>query len=302
MDGLNYHHLLYFWSVAKEGSVARASQSLKLAQPTISGQVRALEESIGEKLLVRSGRGLVLTEVGRMVFKYADEIFGLGRELQDSLKGHAPGRPMRLNVGVADVVPKLVAYRLLEPALRMTEEVVVSCREDKPEALLADLAVHGLDLVLADAPIASGMRVKAFNHLLGESTSSIFGIAKLEEKLRDRFPASLERAPFLLPMEGTTQRRNIDQWASERSLRLDLRGEFEDSALLKTFAQAGAGLFFAPTAIEKEICNQYDVEVVGRVEELKEKFYAISVERRLKHPAVVAISRSAREGIFRAGA
>lgn len=299
MEWLNYHHLLYFWTVAKEGSIARACEKLMLAQPTISGQLRALEKSVGDKLFARSGRGLVLTETGRTVYRYADEIFSLGRELSDALRGRPTGRPLRLLVGVADILPKMISYRLLEPALHLAEAVQIVCREDKPERLLAELAVHGLDIVLADAPVGPAVKVRAFNHLLGECGVSVMGTAAVAKPLRKGFPRSLDGAPFLLPTDNTTLRRSLDQWFETNGIRPAVRAEFEDSALLKVFGQAGIGLFVVPTAVEDEVVKQYDVHLVGRLEEVRERFYAISVERKLKHPAVIAISDAARQKLFK---
>ena len=298
MEWLNYHHLLYFWVVAREGSVTRASEQLGLAQPTVSGQLKALEDSLGEKLFSRVGRRLVLTDVGRVVYRYAEEIFSLGRELQDTLKDRPTGRPVRLTVGVADVVPKLVAYRLLLPALSLPEPVHVICREDKPERLLAELSVHAVDLVLSDAPVSPGVMVKAYSHLLGETEVAFFGTEALAAAHRRNFPRSLDGAPVLLPTENTTLRRSIEQWLDHERIRPKVVGEFEDSALLKVFGQAGKGLFPAPAVIEAEVRGQYDVKLVGRVPGVKERFYAISAERRLRHPAVVAISAAAREKLF----
>lgn len=298
MEWLNYHHLRYFWVVTREGSVSRAGKELHLSQPTISAQIRALEESLGEKLFTRTGRSLVLTDMGSVVFRYADEIFSAGQELMDILKGRPTGRPMRLVVGVADVLPKLITYRLLEPALKLPESIRVVCREDKPDRLLAELATHELDLVLTDAPIGPTVKVQAFNHLLGECGVTIFGPAKLASAYRRGFPQSLNGAPFLLPADNTTLRRSFDQWFEDEGIRPMITGEFEDSALLKVFGQAGAGLFAAPSVIEAEVRRQYGVQVVGRTEALRERFYAISVERKLKHPAVVAISEAARGKLF----
>lgn len=298
MEWLNYHHLLYFWTVARLGSVARATEELYLSQPTISAQVRLLEESLGEKLFTRTGRNLTLTEMGRVVFRYADEIFSLGRELTDVVKRRSTGRPVRFVVGIADVMPKLVAYRLLEPALTLVEPVRVVCHEDKPERLLAELAIHGLDLVLSDSPIGPAVKVRAFNHLLGECGVTIFGSAKKAADYRRRFPHSLDGAPFLLPTENTTLRRSLDQWFESEKIRPFVVGEFEDSALLKVFGQSGTGLFAGPSAIEPEIRKQYGVQIVGRLDTVRERFYAISVERKLKHPAVVAISDMARQKLF----
>ena len=294
MEWLNYHHLLYFWVVAREGSIARACKLLRLAQPTISGQLRQLEESLGEKLFVRAGRGLALTEVGQVVYRYADEIFGLGRELQDVLKGRPRGRALRLVVGISDALPKLIAYRILKSALSGREPVQLVCQEDKPDRLLADLASHGLDVVLSDAPVTSATRVKAFNHLLGTSSVKLYASPKLAARYRRGFPKSLDGAPFLLPLETTTLRRSLDQWFDVQQIRPQIAGEFQDSALMKTFGQAGAGVLPSPDVIERELREQYRMAPVARLDGIEERVYAISVERRLKNPAVVAISEAAR--------
>jgi LysR family transcriptional activator of nhaA len=298
MEWLNYHHLLYFWTTAREGSVTRAAEQLRLAQPTVSGQLRALEEALGEKLFERRGRRLELTERGRLVYGYADEIFSLGRELVDTLKDRPTGRPLPLVVGVADVLPKLVTYRLLAPALALPEGVKLVCREDKPERLLTELALHQLDVVLSDAPLPPGTPLKAWNHLLGECGVSVFGAPPLQRAHARGFPGSLAGAPFLLPGEGTTLRRSIDQWLDARDLRPRVVGEVQDSALLKVFGQAGLGLFAAPDAVAAEVERQYEVRRLGTLEGVRERFYAISGERRLKHPAVVALQRAARSDLF----
>lgn len=298
VEWLNYHHLLYFWVVAREGSLSRAAAELRLAQSTVSAQVRSLEESLGEKLFVRSGRRLVLTEMGRIVFRYAEEIFSLGRELRDAVKGRPVGRPLTLSIGVADVVPKLVARRLIGPALELPEPVRLVCREGKPESLLADLVVHNLDLVLLDAPVGPSIRIRAFSHLLGECGVVLFATAELAAAHRRGFPKSLDGAPMLLPTENTTLRRSLDHWFASRGIRPKVVGEFEDSALLKVFGQTGLGIFPAPAVIAKEVERQYQVRRVGRLDQVRERFFAISVERKLKHPAVVAISESARQKLF----
>lgn len=298
MEWLNYHHLLYFWVIAREESVTRASRQLGLAQPTVSGQLKALEDALGERLFERTGRRLVLTDVGRVVFRYADEIFSLGRELQDTLRGRPTGRPLRFTVGVADAVPKLIAFQLILPALSLPEPVHVVCREDKPDRLLAELSVHALDLVISDAPVGTGVSVKAFSHLLGETPVGFFGTEALVAAHRRGFPRSLEAAPVLLPVEGSSLRRSLEQWFDAEGLRPRVVGEVEDSALLKVFGQAGKGLFPAPLAIEGEIRAQYGVRLAGRVDAVRERFYALSGERRLKHPAVVAISEAARRKLF----
>jgi LysR family transcriptional regulator, transcriptional activator of nhaA len=302
MQWLNYHHLLYFHAVARAGSIVRACEQLRLAQPTISGQLRALEESLGQKLFVRAGRGLALTDVGQVVYRYADEIFALGRELTQVLAGRPQGRPARLHVGLSDAVPKLVAYRILEPVFSMPEPVEIVCHEDKPDRLVAELSSHALDLVLTDAPLNAAVRVRAFNHLLGSCGVTLFAAAPLAARYRKRFPASLDNAPFLLPLSTSTLRRSLEQWFDAAGIRPQVVGEFQDSALLKTFGQGGAGVFAAPTAIEKEVREHYRVAVLGRVDSIVERFYAVSVERKLKHPAVVALSESARTKLFAAGA
>lgn len=298
MEWLNYHHLLYFWTVARTGGVSAASIELRLAQPTISGQLHVLEEHLGEKLFQRVGRRLELTEMGRVVYRYADEIFGLGRELMDAVRGRPTGRPLRLAIGVADVLPKLIAYRLIEPALRLPEAVRIVCREDKPERLFGDLAVHDLDLVLTDTPMSPTVKVKAYSHLLGECGVSIFAARALARSYRRGFPRSLDGAPCLLPTENTALRRSLDQWFAAQRIHPRVVSEFEDSALLQAFGERGVGLFPAPTAIEAEVKRQHDVALVGRLPQVKERFYVISVERRLTHPAVLAISDAAREKLF----
>ncbi|MGE3819190.1 MAG: transcriptional activator NhaR [Isosphaeraceae bacterium] len=298
MEWLNYHHLLYFWTVVREGSIARACERLHLAQPTVSAQIQALEKSFGSPLFDRVGRRLVLTETGQVVYRYADEIFTLGRELTDALKGRPTGRPLRLAVGIADALPKLVTYRLLEPVLRGPDPVQLVCFEGKPGPLLADLAVHELDLVLSDAPVGPDVSVKAYSHLLGDCGISFFVAADRASAYRDDFPQSLDDAPMLLPTQNTTLRRSLDHWFESQGLRPNVAGEFEDSALLKVFGQQGIGIFAAPSVIDEAIQRQYDAEVIGRAETIRERYYAISVERRLKHPGVVALTETARRDLF----
>ena len=298
MERLNYDHLLYFWAAAKEGTIAAACKKLMLAQPTISGQIRLLENALGQKLFRRRGRYLVPTDTGRVVYRYADEIFSLGREMLDTVKGRPTGSPVRFNVGVADVLPKLVAHRLLEPALALTEPVRLVCHESTQAELLARLAIHDLDLILSDSPISPDHQVRAYSHLLGECGVSIFGTQSLADSYRRRFPRSLDGAPFFLPTSTTVLRRDLDHWFDAEGIHPVLLGEFDDSALLKVFGQTGAGLFAAPSVIEKQVRQQYGVRVVGRIESLRARFYAISVERKVKHPAVVAIADAAREKLF----
>jgi LysR family transcriptional activator of nhaA len=299
VEWLNYHHLLYFWTAVREGSISKAAEKLRLAQPTISAQIRQLEGSLGERLFQRQGRTLVPTDAGRLVYRYADEIFSIGRELLETLRGRPAGRPLQLTVGVANAVPKLVVYRLLRPALHGPDAVHLMCREDSTERLVAELATHSLDVVITDTPAPEHVRVKAFNHLLGESETSFFAPAALASRLRRRFPASLQDAPALLPAPNTALRRGIDEWCAKLDLQLRVIGEFEDSALMKVFGQAAPALFPAPAAIERDICRFYGVRLVGRTNGVKERYYAISVERRLKHPGVLAITTTAREDVFR---
>lgn len=298
MDWLNYHHLYYFWLVAREGSIARAAEHLHLANPTISKQVRQLETSLNDKLFKRVGRNLVLTDFGQTVFGYADEIFSVGRELQDAVRGARGSRPLKFIIGMPDVLPKLVCHRLIRPAFERYDDIHVVCHEARLEALLAELAVHRLDIVLSDAQASPTLNVRVFNHLLGECGLTFFGTKELAAKYRRKFPNSLGGAPLLLPSERTAVRRELDQWFYANDIRPKILGEFEDSALMKVFGQDGFGLFPAPRTIEKEVCRQYSVRVVGRTDAVRERYYALSVERRLKHPAVVAICESARTQLF----
>lgn len=298
MEWLNYHHLLYFWTVAKEGSIAKACEKLRLAQPTISGQIRSLEASLGERLFTKTGRHLVLTDVGQLVYRYAEEIFSLGLELQDVLKGRPRGRPLRLLVGISDFVPKLVALRILRPALEMPEPVQMVCDEDVPEHLLAELAAHRLDVVLSDTPVPPTLPVKAYNHLLGRSPITLFAAPKLAARYRKNFPSCLDAAPFLVPMEGLSLRRELEHWFDSEKIRPRIVAEFKDRALMTVFGQAGLGIFAAPSAIENEIRSSYGIASICRVDSITESFYAISIERKLKHPAIVRISQFAREELF----
>jgi len=298
MDWINYHHLLYFWVVVREGSIAKACKQLRLAQPTISAQIRRLEASFGEKLLARSGRNLVPTDTGRIVYRYADEIFTLGKELTDTLRGRVTGRPVRIVVGITDALPKLIAYRLLAPALRLEAPVRLICREGQPTQLFAEMVNHGIDLVLSDAPIGEDARIRAFSHLLGECGVTVFAEPNLARRLRRGFPKSLDQVPFLLPTEGTALRRSLERWLDDQAIRPRIAAEIDDSALVKTFGSIGLGAFAGPSAIEEEVRRQYRVAIVGRIPDVVERFYAISMERRLRNPAVVAISEAARAGLF----
>ncbi len=294
MTWLNYHHLLYFWTVARTGSIANASRELHLSQPTISTQLKTLEESLGHQLFQRVGRRLVLTDVGRTAFRYADEIFRLGRELQESLARGTLGEHVRLAVGVADVVPKLVAERLLQPAFREVPDLMLEVHEGHVTRLLAKLALHELDVVISDAPAPADVKVKAFNHQLGESGTTFFARPPLAAQLKKTFPASLEGAPMLVPLDGSSSRLVLDQWFERKGVRPKIVAEFDDSALMKVFGSTGRGVFAAPAAIEDEVARQFEVQAIGRTDDIKQTYYAISVERRLRHPAVVAVAQSAR--------
>jgi LysR family transcriptional activator of nhaA len=293
VETLNHHHLYHFWTVVREGGVTRASEKLHVSQPTISGQLRELEEALGEKLLARSGRTVVLTEIGRTVYRYADEMLGLDRELLEAVKGR-PVRPGKLAVGVALVVPKLVAYQMLEPALHLPEPIQLDCVHDRPQRLLAELAVFGLDVVLADAPAPPAVKVHAYSHLLGECAVSVFGTEPVAAAHRRGFPGSLDGAPFLLPSEDSALRLSLEEWFQKQKVRPRVVGTFQDTALLDAFGQAGAGLFAMPAAVEAEVRRLYRVRVVGRLSSVRQRFYAITVERKLRNPAVIAISERAR--------
>jgi LysR family transcriptional activator of nhaA len=294
MEWLNYHHLLYFWTVAREGGLGPASSSLRLARPTLSAQIKALEERLGAPLFVRQGRKLVLTETGQAVYRYADEIFSLGRELLAVVRG---GVARRLSVGIVDAVPKMVVRRLLAPLWALPDPVRVLCLEGSPDWLLARLATHELDVVVSDAQLPSDSSVRAYNHLLGECGVTFFGAPRYRA-LRAGFPRSLDQAPMLLPAESAALRRALDPWLDANALRPRIVAEFADGALLKACGQEGAGVFPGPTAVEKEIVRQYGVTILGRVAEVRERFWLLSPERRLKHSAVLALSDFARQQVF----
>ena len=295
---LNYHHLLYFWTVAREGGISKAAEKLRVSQPTISAQIKILEDTLGERLLQRQGRTLVLTDIGRIVDRYATEIFTAGSELMETLKGMPSGRAPRLAIGVANAVPKLVVYRLLRPATEGADPAQITCSEGDPDQLVAQLATHHLDVVISDAPAAPHVRVKVFNHLLGESGTTFFAGTTLANRLRRRFPASLTGAPMLLPTINTSMRRALEQWFESGGVRPIVAGEFEDPALLTTFGERGRAVFPAPTAIEAEVRRNHRVAVVGRTSAVRERYYAISAERRLTHAGVVAITSAARTEVF----
>lgn len=296
--GLNFRHLYYFWVVAKEGSVTRAAERLDVAVQTISAQLSLLEKSIGKSLLAPQGRRLVLTDAGRMALGYADQIFLLGEQMQEALAGSERDRSMRLTVGISDSLPKLIASRLLEAALRLPERVKLVCFEDRFETLLGDLSVHKLDVVLTDRPVPSGTALRVFSHLLGESDIMLFGVQELAQRYREAFPASLNGAPLLLPTRNNAIRGRIDHWFEAHDLRPDVVGEFDDNALLNTFGRSGLGLFPAPSALASDVAEQFGAVPVGELSLVREQFYAISNERKIKHPAIEAILSAIHGKVF----
>lgn len=295
---LNFKHLRYFWAVARSGSIARASGQLHVTPQSISGQLAELEGALGVELFRRAGRGLELTEGGRRILVYADEIFGLELELLGAARGAAARAAAPYRVGIADSVPKSLAWRVVEPALRLETPVRLVCREGRLASLLADLAVHRLDIVVADRPIPSDLNVRAYNHRLGASDLTIFGATALVAELTGAFPAMLDGAAFLMPGEGVAIRRGLEQWFDAARVRPRIVGEFDDSALMKAFGQGGAGCFAAPTAMAEYVCRHYGVQAIGRVESVMEELYAITTERRLQHPATLAVSRAASRDLF----
>ena len=298
MRSLNYHHLRLFWAVAREGNLTRASRELQLAPQTVSKQIQDLEESLGEKLFLREGRRLVLTDVGAIALRYADEVFSIGQELLETLRGQPSERSLRLVVGVASVLPKLIVHHLIEPTLHLERPVRVLCREGTPEQLLADLAIHRVDVVLSDAPLPPRVKIKAFNHHLGKCGVTFMAESALANRLRQGFPKSLDGAPVLLPTEDAVVRGELNRWFRENDVRPSVATEFEDSALLKIFGQQGVGFFAIPSVIEEEVAKQYNVQAIGRTDAVPENYYAISMERRVRHQGVVAICDMARSELF----
>jgi len=291
MESLNYHHLMYFWVTAREGSMTRAAAKLHVTPATLSIQIKELEKFLGRQLLRKSGRGLALTETGESVLRYASDIFSTGEEMLNALRGNPLGTPMLFRVGVKDVMPKMVAYRLLEPALKLETPMRLVCHEGALEDLISELSIHRLDVVLSDTPMDPRYSVKAYSHLLGESSISVLAAPKLATQLRasDTFPKNLHRAPFLLPTSDTVLRRSLDLWFDQNEIDPDIRCEFEDAAMLKIAGKEGLGVFVAPTIIVEEVERMYGVRRLGELP-IVERFYALSVERRIKHPAVLAIS------------
>lgn len=297
MSAINFKHLRYFWLVAKTGSIARAAQQLHVTPQTISGQLGEFSASLGVELFRRSGRNLELSDTGRRILAYAEDIFSTEDALLEAVRDQSRATTT-FRVGFADSVSKLIACRLVEPALGLPEAVYLVCREGRLAALLADLAVHRLDMIIADRPIPAHLSVRGYNHLLGESGMTVFATAALAATLAGAFPACLDGAPVLLPGEDFAIHHHLLEWFGAHDLHPRIVGEFDDSAMMKTFGQSGAGLFFAPNVIAAQVCRQYGVVAVGRVDSLVAQVYAITTERRLSHPATVAISQRARHELF----
>lgn len=298
MRNLNFKHLRYFWMVAKAGSIARASEQLHLTPQSISGQLSEFEAVLGVELFRRAGRGLELTDTGQRMLGYAEQIFSLGDELLDAIHNDAQPQSVPFRVGIADSVPKMVAYRLVEPSLMLDEPIKLICREGRLTTLLGDLAVHRLDMVIADRPMPDNVNVRGHDHFLGESGVTVFGKQTLVDAATSPFPALLDGAPFLLPGVDVALHPRLMRWFEAQRLRPRIVGEFDDSALLMAFGQAGAGLFVAPTAIESYIVSQHDVCIVGRIDTVREQIYAITTERKLTHPIIAAICRFAQHDVF----
>jgi LysR family transcriptional activator of nhaA len=294
----NYNHLLYFWTTVREGGVARAARSLNITPQTISGQIKLLEQELDGPLLQKQGRGVTPTELGQTVFEYADELFTLGQDLVRVVQGATPRERRSVTIGVSDVVPNLVTWRVVSPLMQGDQPFRVTCHTGSLDNLVADLAARKLDLVLSSSALPANAGLRAFSHLLGESDVSFFAAAPLARRLGRDFPASLDQAPFLLPTGRSTNRRVLDTWFLENGITPHIVGEFDDTALAKSFVQGGAGVFAAPAAIEKEIVRQYNVRVVGRTSSLHARFYVLSMERRIRHPAVMAITERARASLF----
>jgi len=299
MSWLNYHHLTYFWTVVRKGGLAPAAEELHLSPSTVSTQIQQLEHVLGYKLFDRSGRQLVMNDAGQIVYRYAEEIFSLGRELQDVLEDRPFERPIRVQIGLADVIPKLVAAKLLAPVLDSPQRFHLVCREDHPDNLVSQLILHDLDMVITDARISPDLRVRGFNHLLGESEVSVFSSSRLATRCKKGFPQSLDGAPCILPGDRTELRRSLERWFESHKIRPKVVAECDDSALIKALGQASIGFFVAPSVAGSEIVRQYRVREVGRLEGVVERFYAISMDRRIKHPAVQAIVDYAKSEVFR---
>jgi LysR family transcriptional activator of nhaA len=300
LEDLNFHHLFYFWTVATEGSVTRASRRLGLAQPSVSAQVRKLEEAFGADLFEKTGRGRLLTDLGRDVLRHAERVFGSAQNLVDHLNGRRLDDAATIAVGIPDVMSRLVAHRLMAPLYDRRPALTIDCRGSNFEDLLSDLAVSRFDVILSHTPMASHVRIKAFNHKLGESELTVFAKQEVAEERRAGFPASLEGLPMLLPVAGTELRRSLDQWFDQHRVAPLVVGEFSDSALMKEFGAGGAGAFVAPSVVEAKVCKQYSVEPIGRLADLHEQFFAITTNKRIVHPGVSLIIDAARAHVFTA--
>ncbi|WP_030130809.1 transcriptional activator NhaR [Pseudomonas sp. QTF5] len=295
---LNYRQLHYFWVVAKTGSIVRACEQLNLTPQTISGQISLLEQTYGIELFRRVGRQLELTEAGRQTLPYAEQMFQLGGELELMLRAQPNEQQILFRVGVADVVPKSIVYRLIAPTMELNEPLRITCREDKLERLLADLAIQRLDLVISDSPMPSNLDIKGYSQKLGECGISFFATAELAARYGQNFPRSLHGAPLLIPGPETVVRSRLQRWFAEQQIQPQIVGEFDDSALMQAFGQSGSGIFIGPSVIADEVKRQYGVEVIGQTDAVRESFYAISVERKVKHPGIVAITEGARRELF----
>ena len=298
MSHLNFRHLYYFWVVAKEGGITRAAERLGVAVQTISMQLAHLEKAMGKTLFAPQGRRIVLTETGRLALGYADQIFMLGEQLQEALAEEEAGQSVRLTVGISDSLPKLIAYRLLEAALQMPQRIRIECYDGEFERLLADLALHKLDVVLTDRPVSPGTSLRVFSHELGDCQICLFGTESLARIYQKNFPASIHGAPVLLPTRNNTLRARLDQWFEINGLRPSIVGEIEDSALLTTFGRSGLGMFPAPKALAADIQEQFHAVPVGELTNVKEYYYAVSAELKIRHPAVEAILSAPSAGIF----
>lgn len=295
---LNYKHLHYFYTVAKHGGVTKASEILHVTPQTISGQITAMESTIGHALFIRVGRTLKLSETGHIVLRYAENIFDLGGELSDILNG-APSLGADLfKVSAASGIPKTIVAKVIEPALSLSKEMRLECKEAPIKNLLGQLAMHEVDMVLTDSPVGSEFSIKAHSHFLGESGISFFASAALARGISSDFPACLTNQPMLLPTKQYAIRQLFDLWMAEHNVFPFVRGEFDDSALMKSFGQSGEGVFFMPTAIEESICNNFNVLCIGRTNDIKQGYYAISAQRNVKHPAIAAILTAAKDKIF----
>lgn len=298
LQELNFLHLFYFWMVVRHGGISSACERLHLTQPTISIQIRKLEKALGHPLFSRAGRDLELTEVGKIVSEYADEMFAVGRELLGALRGLPSKHSLRLHVGVPMVLPKLTTYRLLEPVLHFPQALQIICHEAPMDELVAGLLRHQQDVILSNSPLPANKRVRSYSHLLGSCGIALCASRELAARLQRRFPQSLDGAPMLMPAVNTEFRRLLDGWLDDQGLTPRIVAEINDSALLQQFGQGGAGVFPIPAAVLEEAKRQYDVELIGLLDNVQLQFYAITLQRKLTHPAVVAISVAAKEGLL----